>query len=211
MLLRKLTAALIEKLLTIDKGAKLDFETGAQIRVRAPNGGAISKTIDLTELGVLDGITATATEINRAADVSGRVVDLTAATLTVTEATHDGKVITVNKADGSTLTLPAATGSGAKITVFIGTTVTSNAVVVQVADATDVMAGTVWMANDTDNSVSAFETAADSDTITMNGSTKGGIKGDKIELVDVASNLWSVQAFLQGTGTEATPFSAAVA
>lgn len=165
----------------------------------------------LTDPPNLAAITASATEINRACDASARIVDLTASTLTVTEASHDGKVITVNRAAGSTLTLPAATGSGAKITVFIGTTVTSNDVIIKVADATDVMAGTAWMANDTDATVSGFEAAATDDTITLNGSTKGGIKGDRIELIDVASNLWSVQAFLQGTGSEATPFSATVA
>jgi hypothetical protein len=45
----------------------------------------------------------------------------------------------------------------------------------------------------------------------MDGSTKGGIKGDIIELEDIAADTWSVRVMGSATGTEATPFSAAVA
>ena len=44
----------------------------------------------------------------------------------------------------------------------------------------------------------------------MNGSTTGGIAGDIVELEDIATNLWSVKVLGSATGTEATPFSAAV-
>lgn len=147
---------------------------------------------------------------NRQFRKSGTIVSATAATLAVTQATHDGKTIVLDRAAGVTVTLPASSGSGARYRFYTKTTVTSNNNVIQVANATDVMKGVCWMANDTDNSVSGFETASTSDTITMNGSTKGGIAGDVIELVDVVSGVWSVQCYLTGTGTEATPFSAAV-
>lgn len=133
---------------------------------------------------------------------------ITAATLSPGSA-YDGKTIVMDRAAGITTTLPAATGSGRKLRFYNKTTVTSNNHIIQVT-GDDVMKGTAWMANDVDGSVSAFETAVDTDTITMNGTTKGGIVGDIIELEDVAAGTWSVQAFLQGTGTEATPFSAAV-
>lgn len=138
------------------------------------------------------------------------IVDLTAAALTVTQALHGGKTITVNRAAGSTLTLPAATGTGTVYKIFTGTTITSVNLIIQVASASDILAGVAWMANDTDASVSGFETAGDSDTMTMNGTTKGGIKGDYIQIIDMAAGLFSVQAFLTGTGSEVTPFSAAV-
>ncbi|MHB8172715.1 MAG: hypothetical protein ACYDG6_14495 [Thermincolia bacterium] len=154
-------------------------------------------------------ITATAAELNKAADTSARVVNVTAATLAVTEAAHDGKVVTLNKADGIAVTLPAATGSGAKLHFVVGTTITSVGTTIKVT-GNDTMTGTAIVCNDTDNSVSGFETAADSDTITLNGSTTGGIKGDSIELVDIATDLWFVRVNSSGTGTEATPFSATV-
>lgn len=154
-------------------------------------------------------ITATADEINRVADASGRIVNLTAATLAVTEATHDGKTITVNRAAGSTITLPAASGSGTRLRIIVGTTITSNALVVQVV-GNDVMTGTCLYAQDSADTAVMFETAATSDTITMNGSTTGGIKGDLIELEDIAADTWHVRIVGSATDTEATPFSAAV-
>lgn len=164
-----------------------------------------------TEANILDGVTATATEINRACDVSARVVSVTTTPLTLTEAAHDGKLVVLNKADGATLTLPAATGSGSIIHVVVGTTVTSNAYIVQVANATDVMDGMVHTADDTATPVpGVWVTAADSDTVTLNGSTKGGIIGDELVFTDIATNQWMVRGFLKQSGIEATPFSAAV-
>lgn len=175
------------------------------------NAGVDGLTATAAEINtVADGILATAAEINRAADLSTRIVNLTAATLAVTLAAHDGKTITVNRAAGSTLTLPAAAGTGARLRIFVGTTITSNALIVQVANASDIMSGVVLIANDTDDSTSGFETAADTDTITMNGTTTGGVKGDLIELEDVATNLWLVRVTGSASGSEATPFSAAV-
>ena len=135
-------------------------------------------------------------------------INLTASkTLTGSDA---GTVITANAAAGMTLTLPASSGSGRVYDIIVGTTVTTNNLIVQVANASDVMTGTAIMAQDGGDTVVQFETASTSDTITMNGSTKGGIKGDRIRLQDVAANLWAVQVIGSGTGTEVTPFSAAV-
>lgn len=156
-------------------------------------------------------ITATAAEVNRATDVSARIVSLAATPVTITEAAHDGKVLALNKADGITATLPAATGSGAKFTFIVGTTVTSNGYIIKVADATDVMDGIVYVADDTATPAPlVWVTAATSDTITLNGTTTGGLIGDRIELIDIATNQWAVTGFLKQSGTEATPFSATV-
>ena len=140
----------------------------------------------------------------------GSVVELTAATATVSSDAHAGRTVVLNRAAGQSLTLPAATGTGHTYRFFVGTTVTSNTTVIRVADATDVMAGVAIVANDSDASASLFETAADSDTITFNGGTTGGIRGATVELQDLATNLWSVRVVGAATGTEATPFSAAV-
>lgn len=125
-------------------------------------------------------------------------------------ASDAGTTLLVNAAAGLTLTLPAASGTGRSYKIVIGTTVTSNSVVIQVANASDVMTGLTISAADTDSSVNGWETAATSDTITLNGTTTGGIKGDMFELIDVADNTWAVQGRTSSTGIEATPFSAAV-
>lgn len=172
---------------------------------------ASADTLKVSGTLALNGtsLTATATEINRACDTSGRVVAATDSTLAISEATHDGKVINLNRAAGIAVTLPAATGSGAKYRLILGATVTSNSTTIKVT-GNDTMTGNAIICNDTDNSVSGFETAADSDTITFDGSTTGGIKGNSIELIDLATDLWFVNVTGSATGTEATPFSATV-
>lgn len=141
--------------------------------------------------------------------VSYAPVAITASTPLTLKRHGDGPVV-VNAAAGLTLTLPAAIGSGVNFRVYIGTTVTSNNAIIAVANSSDIMVGSCRMAQDGGDTAVTFETAADSDTITMNGTTKGGIVGDYIELQDIATNRWRVSMIASGTGTEATPFSAAV-
>lgn len=155
-------------------------------------------------------VAATAAEINAAADTSARLVSATAATLAVTVADHDQKVVVLNRAAGVTATLPAATGSGAVFRFIVGTAVTSNNDIIKVADATDVMAGSLIVTDQADGSTATFGTVAASDTITLNGGTTGGLAGGLITLVDVATNLYSVSGVTVGNGSEATPFSATV-
>lgn len=122
-----------------------------------------------------------------------------------------GAPIVVNAAAGLTLTLPASSGSGDDYEIIIGTTVTSNNVIAKVANSTDVMQGVAFTSSDNaaDAAIS-FETAASSDTITMNGSTTGGLRGDRVLLKDYAAGFWQVQVLSAATGTEVTPFSATV-
>lgn len=136
---------------------------------------------------------------------------VTAATLALNASTHGTPAtVVVNRAAGSTLVLPAAYGSGTEFDVVVGASITSNNLIIQVANSADVMTGQCVMLQDAGDTVAGFETAADSDTITLNGSTKGGLRGDRIRLKDIANNTWQVQVISAGTGTEVTPFSAAV-
>jgi len=172
-------------------------------------------TTNLNSLAVDDitlggtAVTATAAELNRAADVSTRIVNATAATLAVTAANHDGKIVTLNRAAGITATLPAASGSGARFRFIVGTTFTGNGIV-QVANASDTMCGNALVLQDGGDTAVAFEADATADTITFNGTTTGGLKGAEIEVIDIAANLFFVNVRTAATGTEATPFSAAV-
>jgi len=154
-------------------------------------------------------LTATAAELNRAADLTGRVVDCTASTLAVTAAAHDGRTVTLNRAGGIAVTLPAASGSGARFRFIIGTTFTSPATI-KVANSSDTMAGNAVVAQDGGDTAVIFEAGATADTITWDGSTTGGLKGTIVELDDIAANLWFVRSLGAATGTEATPFSATV-
>jgi hypothetical protein len=153
---------------------------------------------------------ATAAEINAAADVSTRLVTASAATLAVTVADHDQKIIVLSRAAGVAVTLPAAVGSGAVFRFTTGTAVTSNTSTIKVADATDVMSGSLYVTDQAAGTGTEFATVAASDTITMNGTTSGGLAGGIITLVDVGTNLYAIQGNLIATGVEVTPFSATV-
>lgn len=131
---------------------------------------------------------------------------VTAATLTVTPDSN-GQIINLSRAAGVTVTLPAATGSNAVYTFETATSVTSNNNVIQVANATDVMNGFASVGGTT---ASVFGTLPASDTITMNGTTTGGLIGSHVQVTDIAAGYYLVQASLVGSGTPATPFSAAV-
>lgn len=136
------------------------------------------------------------------------VFSLTAST-TLTDF-YAGTSLALNAAAGLTVTLPAATGTGATYEFWVGTTVTSNSYIIQVASASDVMTGTATLLADGGDTVVAFATAGTSDTITMNGTTTGGITGAHVKLVDIGTGKWGVYMISDASGTEATPFSAAV-
>ncbi len=158
-------------------------------------------------------ILATGAEINRVADVSTRIVNLTAATLSVTEADHDGKTIVIDKADGVAITLPTA-AAGLKFKFIIKTTITS-ASTIKSATGADIMIGYALMGNDSDNTVVSWQSVAAStnDTIDLLGTSNstGGLAGQVIEIEGLAANLWYVKIVGDAAGMEATPFANTVA
>lgn len=142
----------------------------------------------------------------------GAPVSVTTSTVAVTAADHAGKLIVLNRAAGVTATLPAATGTGNTYRFSVGTAVTSNADIIKVANATDVLSGALVVASQGDGATatSTFATTSSSDTISMNGTTTGGLRGGLITIVDIAAGFFSVTGVLAASGSEATPFSATV-
>jgi len=137
------------------------------------------------------------------------VYNWTAATLDVTAAAFAGNTIVSNLAATQTATLPAATGSGNIYRFFVNITKTGDLIIkVNASPGTDIMQGGVAVS--TDASGVSILASATADTITMNGGTKGGVKGSWVELQDVMPGVWRVGGFLVSTDAEATPFSAAV-
>jgi hypothetical protein len=138
---------------------------------------------------------------------SGSVVNTTVA-LSLTEELHAGRIVTANHATGFAITLPEATGTGNVYTIFYGTTVgAGSATIVAPSSATSFLGG---CSISTDIAgVSIICNAAD-DTITMSGSTTGGVKGTHYVFTDVASGIFMVSGFICSTGGEADPFSAGV-
>ncbi len=138
-------------------------------------------------------------------------VFLIAATVTITAVTHANLPLVLTRAAGVVATLPKASGSGNSYIFYVDTSVTTNSYKIQVANATDVINGLAFGLDGDGVPANAWSSGTTGDTVTMDGSTQGGIRGDSVEILDVAAGLFVVKAYLTQSGTEATPFSAAVA
>lgn len=167
-----------------------------------------TKTADASRVNTIVAGAATAAEIARNTDVSARLI-AAGGTLTVTEAAHEGKVICLDTAAGSVVTLPDSTGGGGRYYFLITVTATSNSHVIKCANATDEMRGSIMAATDAAGLPINTWTAADNDdTITFNRTTTGtAAQGHWVECIDATSNHWFVRGFIEQSGTEATPFS----
>jgi hypothetical protein len=156
----------------------------------------------------------------------GNVIDADSS-VALTVATHSGKIVHNDAAGAVTYTLPAINANsdsavagpgadlnnlsniGASFEIFASITKTGD-FVVQVANSNDVMVGSAKFIDDSSDNMVGFETVAASDTITLNGSTTGGVTYAKIVCTVLASGKWKVSVDSGCTGTPATPFSAAV-
>jgi hypothetical protein len=132
--------------------------------------------------------------------------------VTVTE--HAGRTLLLGEVGGNalvTLTLPDATGSGATYKFIVSVTNTSN-YVIAVPDANNTIDGVMLYLDEDGTAVTAFPTVAASDTITLNGTTTGGVLGDYLEIVDIAADQYHVRGVMRvpAGSNPATPFSAAV-
>ena len=154
------------------------------------------------------------------------VVDADSST-SLTVASHAGRIVHNNAAGAVTYTLPAINANsdsavagpgadlnnlsniGATFEIFASITKTGD-LVVQVANSNDVMVGGAKFIDDSSDNMVGFETASTSDTITLNGSTTGGVTFAKVTCTAISSTQWKVDVESGCTGTPATPFSAAV-
>jgi hypothetical protein len=149
----------------------------------------------------------------------GMTVSLTADT-TLTVATHAGKILLTNDADGK-FTLPsinvnsngATAGDtdfnnlnniGATFNFFVETAATDMDIK---TDGTDKFKGAILIGVD-DGAKKAFVPAATNDVITMNGSTKGGIVGSIVSFTAIDTATYMVHnSLLIGSGTIVTPYA----
>lgn len=141
----------------------------------------------------------------------GGVVDTTATTLTVTAASHAGKVITISSAAPIAVTLPAATGTGNQYLFVVEVAATATTSTIKCVGTDDYAGGlAIFDTSATDITAIAFAATATDDTITMDGTTRSGVLGTRIVMTDVITGHWSVLMTGPATGSYATPFSATV-
>ena len=164
---------------------------------------------DAAVLDEFSALTATAAELNATSDVSTRLVSVTGTQLTVTAAVHGDRDVILDNTHTMTVVLPAASGSGNRYNFIVKTTGTDGSKIIQVANTTDVINGGSLAVN-TQSTTIGFTATASDDTITLNNTTTGGVKGTRVTLVDVAAGVYLVNIFNITTGNPATPFSNAV-
>lgn len=130
--------------------------------------------------------------------------------LTLTSAS-DSKTVLLDTAAGTTVTLPAASGSGVRFKFVVSVVATSNSHIVKVANASDTFKGIIMTVSDDTAAVLGYAAGSTDDTITLNRSTMGStVVGEWIEVEDIKANVWAVRGMTASTGTEASPFSATV-
>ena len=149
----------------------------------------------------------------------GMTVSLTADT-TLTVASHAGKILLTNDADGK-FTLPSINVNANGVTAgdtdynnqnnigatfhFVVETAATDMDIL--TDGTDKFVGAILIGVD-DGAKKAFVPAATNDVITMNGSTKGGIIGSIVSITAVDENRYLVHnSLLIGSGTIVTPYA----
>jgi len=109
----------------------------------------------------------------------------------------------ISIAAAQTFNLPAATGKGGLYRYFLGITATGSKI--WKAAGTDLIQGNASVASA--GTSGTFPTAANTNTITLTGTTSGGLIGSMVELWDVAPGVWAVQVSAVGSGVAVTPFS----
>lgn len=201
----------------------IEGETGAKISAELTRLKAEATTgfapilYDVTN-GVLKFYNRVTGAVQEMARLNGPAPLPTIGALALTALLHAGRTVVHNEAAGRTYTLPAATGTGNKYRIVVGVTLTSSSLVVAVASGTDYMRGVALFETDDANNVpQTFPTAntgtvaTESDTITFNRTTTGlGTIGDFIEVEDIATAVFAIKVVANASGTEASPFSAAV-
>jgi hypothetical protein len=188
------SASIATKIQHVSQGDALVVKSGGTINVES--GGALQ----------IGGVDMTASIASKANDAARYVA--AGSTLVLTSA-NNNQTIKLNALAGSAVTLPAATGSGAKFKFLVSVLATSNSHVISAA-AGDVMIGAISGARvDSSNAVLGFAAQSTSNTITLNRTTTGSVTvGEYVEVEDVAAGTWEVSGFLTATGAAfATPFS----
>ena len=146
---------------------------------------------------------------------NANVVSLTADT-SLTVASHAGKILTCNDADGK-FTLPSIVATapgrdddpnqtnnlGATFFFVVETAATDMDIL---ADGTDKFVGGLYIGV-SDATGKTFLSGGSNDVITMNGTTKGGLVGSIVQVTAMASAKYAVQGIILGSGTIVTPFA----
>ncbi len=181
--------------------------------IAAPAGGTVA--IDGAVIGGSTPAAGTFTTLTATSSVPTALVGppptAGGSTITLTAA-KAGQVTKLDTAAGTTVTLPAATGTGNRYIMVVSVAATSNAHKILAASSSDNIIGMAFGQNA--NTAKVFQAASASTyhSIQMpfaGTQPSGGLQGDKFEFIDVGTNLWHCLGHYSAGTTPTTPFNTA--
>ena len=135
-----------------------------------------------------------------------QVIDGVGATRTLAPE-ESGALCLFDSAAGVVYTLPAPQ-VGMQFEFLTKTTITSNSAKVLTDAATTFMVGAAALLNNAAATGEAFSANGTTHrSVNGNGTTTGGIIGDRIRVTAISSTLWAVDAVMVQSGTAASPFA----
>ena len=126
--------------------------------------------------------------------------------LTLTAA-MSGSTMLFDVAGATAYALPAVAAVDVGTTFRFWTTVTATGNHTITAAAADLLIGTASMAVTAADFEVFHPNGSSHLVITQNGTTSGGVEGSFVEVVALSATRWGVQAMLNCTGVQITPFS----
>lgn len=173
----------LEQTLTLNHAANLDL-SGSSGTLKLPTGGIT---------GNFKG-------------ASTPIIDSSAATLTLTAA-QSGSLVLLDRAAGTTVTLPAPV-VGLNFSFVVNTSVTSNNHKVITDAGTTLILGGVAMGEAAGTTtLEALFNGTTHISILMNGTTTGGLIGTFFNMTCITATQWAIEGIVAGSGTLATPAS----
>ena len=138
------------------------------------------------------------------------IISGSGATASLSES-DSGSMVLFDRAAGIVFTLPAACAVGTWYEFAVTTTVTSNSAKFITGAGTELLVGNILNCDTDSADALVIWNALVGDAyvaVAMNGSTTGGIKGDRVRVTKLNSTTWVVEGITSATGSPATPFSA---
>ncbi len=135
-----------------------------------------------------------------------QVIDGVGATRTLAPE-ESGALCLFDRAAGVVYTLPAPV-VGLQYEFQTTVTITSNAAKIITDAATTFLLGTVEMViNTSATTLAALGNGTTHRAVSSNGSTTGGVQGDRYMVTAISSTQWVVTGLVSGSGALATPFA----
>ena len=120
---------------------------------------------------------------------------------------ESGALCLFDRAAGVVYTLPVPV-VGMQFEFQTTVTITSNAAKIITSAATEFLIGTVDMViNASATTLAALGNGTTHRAVSSNGSTTGGVQGDRYRVTAISTTQWAIDGLVSGSGALATPFA----